>query len=223
MKCFFHKIIFGHFFAILLMAIFEHGNREERPPNNGDDDRILDRHDAINPEIFAKGHKGDGKQKRNGATADIAHAKAPRGDAIHAVGSGHIGEEAIIEHARATKADMRENIAKQKPLPMIGKQAEEAENEPQTKKRCKQFFLHSAIVSHCAKQGCNNGGNRGRNRCAHTPPEITALPRSLTDARKIDGKNRDHHDGGIDRVCPIIENPTFFDFGKFHKTTPSKL
>ncbi|MPM86367.1 hypothetical protein SDC9_133456 [bioreactor metagenome] len=90
------------FNVVYLLDVFENRNGKHQPPDGDDEDCEFHR-ECI---VIIQQHDRNRDHKRNRTAADIAHCIAPAGDAVHAIFSCDIGQERIIKHAGAAKADV---------------------------------------------------------------------------------------------------------------------
>ena len=128
----------------------------------------------------------------------VTHPVAGRRNQVHLAIRGHVGQEAIVEEVAARVADDRQDVQKEQPLPLLGRQEGQAKSQDDCwpGEDVQPPALGVGVIS----QGTQEWGQQRDHQGAETV-SIAPIGRrvSRTDPRllghglKVDGQDRGHN------------------------------
>ena len=181
--------------GVHLMHMPPHGNGEHQPPHGSNHKGNLAGQVGGHAEGFPEENQNQRDHQGNRAAADVSQAIAVGGYGVHAVVGGHVGEEAVVEHAAAVKADGAEDVQHQHQLPVGSEAKRRGGRDAQQCKGGEQPLFISAVIA----QGAEDGGKQRTNQCGDAggiSPPWAGLGDALGDGGIEVGEDDGRNDGG---------------------------
>ena len=202
-----------------LLIALQQGQAENDPPCGGDQE--CHHHGAAHghAEAVAEQHQHQTDHKRHHG-ADVAEGITQRGDVVHPLIGGDLGQHGVIEYDAGMEADLCQNEDTQEPQP-VGGDAEAGAGDASQKNRQKEDGLLELPVGEGAADGSDNGHKDGGDGAGVTPvAEVHILVDTGGTGQRIEvDRDQGGHQQSKGGVADVVEDPVAFkgsELGLFH-------